>query len=366
MEGQLQQLQQEIQYRQMATLIDAPVPETVYAPPGENWRPDVNAPADIPGPDPTPWVPDENAAFQTNATTGAIQAAPTRDTRTGRAAWRTAYIPPPVWVDETAALPTTVTYETRQVEVNQAPVAGRYTGATPTRRNPRVYGNIPTEATAQPIYAAGLQDTTCIPFDHPILERIRTIVPPELHDAIWVGGSAACAWGQHGDVDVWIGYLDRDLTTVEERLVIRIGTAAGNLRNNEDDETIYPDQNSMMVYAGVAPDGTKFHIMQALVYMPDVLAGFDISCHAVIQHAAGSLERLHHEGWTSTDYVRILSWHSAKTTLERAIKFAKRYGDDSMWTHSKTGQCAAEACDIPYVTPQIADMLDAMQVDEGL
>ena len=311
-------------------------------------------------------VPDEHAAFERDI---AAYAAQTR-LMTQDEAQETEEVYPPHGVGEPGTVftynpPATNTNWTTRIHwtgetITQAAPPGVFTGAVaPGRHRPRIYGNIeendpvgeaPTPANPSP----------CIPLDHPVLAYIRSLVPPALHNDMWVGGSAACKWGQHGDVDVWLGYLDREPT--EGEIALMRDTRGEDIWR--DDEQ-YPSPNSFMLHAGVAPDGTKIHIMGAHFSMRDVLEDFDISCHACIRRLVDGGEWLYHEGYTSF-YVRLLGWTSAKVTLERGIKFSKRYDDQSFWAHPKTQQCAAEACRMPYVTPKVAEMLEAMQVEEGL
>ncbi len=132
---------------------------------------------------------------------------------------------------------------------------------------------------------------------------------------------------------------------------------------------MYPDANSMLLYKGVAPDGTPIHILGATASMTDVLEGFDISCHAYVMKVPAGNDLgfiTAHRFATATNCVRIIAWSDPRTTLARAIKFAERYEDYSMWTDVKTHECAAAAFGVPFVTAEQADRLAALEVSVGL
>ncbi len=227
------------------------------------------------------------------------------------------------------------------------------------------------ETVAIPNHAPVLHSNVeCIPRDHPVVQHILSLVPERLRAAIWLGGSATTCFGQHGDVDAWIGWLDREPTLEENRLMAQVKRAVGNMRDHQEGEIEeeYDNQTSHMLYMGEAPDGTHIHILGAILPMQDVLEAFDISTHARIVHIGNSEHPIAFfaTGYTERPTVHIRSWHSAKRTLERGIKFAKRYDDERFWHSVKTRECAAAAFGVRIVPPEIVERMELLGVSEGL
>lgn len=210
----------------------------------------------------------------------------------------------------------------------------------------------------------------CIPPDHPAVRFIMEIVPQVLHDAVWLGGSSVTCFGEHGDVDAWIGHADRMLSPVETRLSRSIIRTPGNTRGNEDLDEEYDDMACRMLCSMDAPDGTHIHIMEALHPMREVVEMFDISTHArvfrVMDLRAGAPGFISALGLTPRPYVRICNVRNARVTLARGIKFAKRYGDDSFWENDATRRCAAEAFGARVVPNEIVERMELLNVSEGL
>lgn len=208
----------------------------------------------------------------------------------------------------------------------------------------------------------------CIPSNHIAILDMLPVIPTELHMDMWVCGSACCVFGQHGDVDIWLGRLEGRPTEGHYRLWARVSGHESNLlRTNEDDPEIYDAQNSVLLYKGTASDGTSVHILGALEPMRTVVDNFDISCHASAVRLLDAY-RYFHPGFTHRNLVRILGWPAghAQQTFERGVRFAKRYKDMSFWQHDDTRRCAAEALDMPMITPVQHERLLALEVSEGL
>lgn len=247
------------------------------------------------------------------------------------------------WLDETAA----PVQDTRQ-----------YT----TRQTWQPFGGAGADIVGPP---PGAPETGCIPFDHPALQHVRNIVPATIHEMLWVAGSACCTYPLNGDVDVWLGWLAEESTTAQRRHWLTVSQYEGNTARDLPESEIYPGQQSVLLYAGVAPDGTRIHILGALAPMLDVIGNFDISCHAVGVRLSDGFTRAH-PLCTRSYHVEILSWTDARKTLMRGIKFSERYGDSGFWQRSSTQRCAAEAFDMPYVTAEMAERVQALSVSEGL
>lgn len=217
--------------------------------------------------------------------------------------------------------------------------------------------------------ATGSLPAECIPADHPVVQHILSLIPESLRDAVWLGGSATTCFGEHGDVDAWIGHWDRELTDAEVRACRDIARQPGNTRDHQGDDILdeYPNLTSHMLYAGTAPDGTSIHVMQAVVPMQDVLDQFDISTHAqVVQVANGFLMGPQIAlGFTHRPTVVVRNWHHAPTSLTRGIKFAKRYGDDDFWHRESNKRCAADAFGMKLLAPEIVERAELMGLSEG-
>src|SRR5581483_9057116 len=81
-----------------------------------------------------------------------------------------------------------------------------------------------------------------IPLDHPTLQRVRELIPPEHHRRSWVAGSAACRYPLNGDVDVWVTGLRLDGLDRLQTLF--------SVERQEGGFPVYEDwTNSVMIYA---------------------------------------------------------------------------------------------------------------------
>lgn len=177
-----------------------------------------------------------------------------------------------------------------------------------------------------------------IPLDDPMIERIKTLVPEKYHGQTWVAGSAASRWGQHADVDVWVVGLRKwgeyaDLTA-------RLNRASPPITMTTQDN--YPDGTGMLAYSG---EGLQI-IPTQLSTIQEVVALFDISCHAAAKHILTGEAHIHPE---FCDEVRVLGWKDPVTTLGRVCKFSKRYMDHQAMRQRNVKELAVLVCGLETV-----------------
>lgn len=172
----------------------------------------------------------------------------------------------------------------------------------------------------------------------PIIREVFGMLPTPLWPHVWVGGSAATHYGQHGDVDVWIGKQGDALSVEEQQLATNLINRPDYRHENPAEN--YPGSSSVMVWSGFCQGNTLVHIMMCLKPVEDVLAGFDISCHAAMRNMTTGVE-LKAPGWTRYE-VRILNAPNEAKSLMRGIKFAVRYGDDDFFKDLRTREIATK------------------------
>ena len=193
-----------------------------------------------------------------------------------------------------------------------------------------------------------------IPLDHPIIDRVKTLIPAEFHAQTWIAGSAAARWPEAfdkgGDVDVWVcGLRWRERGRLSE-LLGRVGLG--------DDDLLY--EHDELIGSSIQYSSDRLQVMLSEYAMSELLSNFDISCHtAAISLTGGGVLAP-----ALTSNVRILNWHNPRRTLERGAKFSRRYRDHSFWRDDRTIQCALAALMIPSDISR-QELVDLMSVRVG-
>ena len=193
-----------------------------------------------------------------------------------------------------------------------------------------------------------------IPLDAPVVTRIKTIIPPHYHALSWIGGSAATNWGQNGDVDVWVCVPQWSDVYALQAVI----EALGHTPNPDEMEHYIDTLGSAMLYSY---DG--LHILATMGIIQDVVARFDISCHAAaINLITGEMHR--HPQYTPL--VRPLDYMSARKTFARLLKFAARYDDQTIWLDPTCQKLAIATFHLPHVTQAEAAMVKLLRLPEGM
>lgn len=204
-----------------------------------------------------------------------------------------------------------------------------------------------------------------IPLDHPAVQRVREIIPARWHSQTWIAGSAAArwpeAWENGGDLDVWV--CDVVGSSGRNQLMTHLRSLEGLPERDEDAQYAGAATNSWMVYRE-----ERLHVLVSMSHIQDVMRNFDISCHA--QAVALDGQVMAGDGYR--EEVRILSWRDPARTLERALRFLKRYGqldDVEFWQDPKTLGCMLAAARVSAPSclthTKLQEMFDQM-VEEGL
>ena len=193
-----------------------------------------------------------------------------------------------------------------------------------------------------------------IPLNAPIVAHLKDIVPLQYHAQSWIGGSAATNWGQNGDVDVWVCVPQwPDIDTLGAMIA-----PLGHTPHLGETEHYIDTLGSVMLYSY---DG--LHILATRGTIQDVVAGYDISCHAAaINLITGQMHR--HPQYTPL--VRPLDYVSTRKTLTRLLKFAARYNDQTIWQDPTCQKLAIAAFRLPSVTQAEATMVKLLRLPEGI
>lgn len=192
-----------------------------------------------------------------------------------------------------------------------------------------------------------------IPLEHPILGRVREIIPAQWWGSTWVAGSAATRFGQHQDVDVWITSIPRNINPsviIPGPLHIPVEQA------NEDYEHI-----AIKIYNNLEE---KLQIMACHDDIRTLLNSFDISVHCGATHILTG-EQIRGENYS--ELVTICNYLEAAPvlTLTRYLTMAKRYKDFTGMFNAKVQQCAADTFYLK--TPaHVEQMLRDNYIDVGL
>ena len=166
-----------------------------------------------------------------------------------------------------------------------------------------------------------------IPLDHPTILRVKGLIPQKFWDRAWVGGSAATRFPQNNDVDVWV--------------CVNTSAEWAEVTNAVPPPTDLEDNAHRYVHASQLfynHDGLQMFLTASPI--KEVVGGFDISCHAGAIHlVTGEV----HIGCQYQEGVRIYQWRDARRTLERGIKFSRRYDDEDFWTDDMTLRAMLES-----------------------
>lgn len=174
----------------------------------------------------------------------------------------------------------------------------------------------------------------CIPLEHPLILRAKEIIPEQWWPQTYVAGSAATRFGQHGDVDVWVTAIPRNinpLTIIPENQ----GKECHWIEGVEEEY----EHIAIKIYNN--PD-EKLQIMACHDDIHTLLASFDISVHCgAMQLVTG--EQIQGPGYS--EKVTICNYIPEKPvlTLTRYLSIAKRYKDFRGMHDEKVQQCAAHS-----------------------
>ncbi len=153
-----------------------------------------------------------------------------------------------------------------------------------------------------------------IPLDHAVIKRAQELVPAQYHGQMWVAGSAATHYPMNGDVDIWVAEIPRG---VDPWKIIPNGR-----KPPSDGDEEYMEALKVFEEPGLQIMGFR----QTMQLMLDT---FDISCHAAAVHLTTG-ETLFAAGYSPNVKVVNFSLTRPELTLERYLRFAKRYRD---WDH---------------------------------
>lgn len=162
---------------------------------------------------------------------------------------------------------------------------------------------------------------TRIPRDHPALRAALALIPPDLHDSVWVGGSAATRFPRNADLDLWLSVPRADERRVRNAL---IGAPGNSIADILDPQEIQDYSGfSHLLFVGQAAD-LPVHILLADADMEEVVAEFDCAVHAAAVRALG--EELIAPGYSTRNVLSPTSTpRDPAKTLRRLFRFGERY-----------------------------------------
>lgn len=190
-----------------------------------------------------------------------------------------------------------------------------------------------------------------IPLDDALILRAKTLIPARFHDRMWVAGSAASNYPMNGDVDVWVEAVDREIDPWN--------IIAENPRTRPTDPEDEDYQIALKIWTEPG-----LHIMAHHHTMERMLTGFDITCHSVavnVEDGRILFGPFYHPSVGIANYCHT----RPELTMERYLRFAKRYHDWSNLDSQVVRECAILVWDL-MTREQMQKEIKYNYIDRGL